>query len=151
MKNKFSNIASVLAVVLLVGALSCCSNNETKDNKDQPSVKVEEKTVEAKKSYSNITPEEAKNRLDSEEEIILLDVRTKEEYDAGHIKDSLLIPVDALQNEAEDTLKDKDAAIFVYCRSGNRSATASKILVELGYTKVYDLGGIRDWPYEIEK
>lgn len=98
-----------------------------------------------------ITPQEAKERMDNEKGIILLDVRTKEEYMEGHIKDALLIPVDDLEQEAEENLKDKDAVIFVYCRSGNRSATAADMLAKLGYSNVYDLGGIKYWPYEVVK
>jgi rhodanese-related sulfurtransferase len=151
MKIKFRNIVSTLAVILAIGGISGCSSNKSGDVKEPQTVKVEEKAVGTKKSFANITSEEAKKRLDSEEGIVLLDVRTKEEYDAGHLKDSVLIPVDVLENEAENSLKDKSAAIFVYCRSGKRSATAANILVELGYTNVYNLGGIRDWPYEVVK
>jgi rhodanese-related sulfurtransferase len=98
-----------------------------------------------------LSSEEAKKRLESEKGIIILDVRTKEEYDAGHIKDAILIPVDTLEAEVEKLIKNKDAAIFVYCRTGRRSTTAANILVKLGYKNVYNLGGIVDWPYEIVK
>lgn len=102
-----------------------------------------------KSSYTKITPEEGKKMLDNEKGIILLDVRTKEEYESGHIKDAILMPIDTLEKEAPKTLNDKEAPIIVYCRSGNRSANAANILVNLGYKNVYDLGGIIDWPYEI--
>lgn len=137
---KTASIVYVIVAILLVGAFSACSNKLTKTNK-------ENKTA----GYINITPEEAKKRLDSEKGIILLDVRTMEEYQAGHIKDSMLIPVDTLKQEAEKQLKDKKITIFVYCRSGNRSTTAAKILVDLGYKNVYNLGGITEWPYEVVK
>lgn len=141
-KNR--NIIFLIAALLLIGILSGCSNVANEGNK-------ENSTVSKQASFTNITPEEAKKRLDSEKEIILLDVRTKEEYDTGHIKDSILIPVDNLKQEAEGKLKDKEAPIFVYCRSGNRSTAAAKILVELGYKNVYNLGGINKWPYEVVK
>ncbi|MBP7175182.1 MAG: rhodanese-like domain-containing protein [Thermoclostridium sp.] len=99
---------------------------------------------------SLINAVEAKKRLDSGESIILLDVRTEVEYQEKHIPGSLLIPLSDLEDRVESEIPDKDAVLFVYCRSGNRSATASKTLVGLGYTKVYDLGGIIDWPYETE-
>ncbi len=102
-------------------------------------------------SFQSITPEEAMQRLDSDEEIVLLDVRTPEEYAEGHIPESHLIPLQTLEKEAPLQLADKDVPIFVYCRSGNRSLEAAKILVELGYTQVYDLGGIIDWPYDVVK
>lgn len=151
MKSRIKNIFYAATGILLLGILAGCSRNRQEEVKEIPAIKVEEKATNTKKSFSNITPEEAKKRLDSEEGIILLDVRTKQEYDSGHIENSLLIPVDVLQAEAEDSLKDKNAHIFIYCRSGNRSVTAANILLELGYTNVYNLGGIRDWPYEVVK
>jgi rhodanese-related sulfurtransferase len=142
MQNK--KISVGLATFLTIGLLSGCTNVNTE-------IKNESVTVEKKISYSNISPEEVRKRLDTEKGIVLLDVRTKEEFDDGHIKDAVHIPVDTIKEEAESKLKDKDSIIFVYCRSGNRSKTASSILVSLGYKNVYDLGGINKWPYEIAK
>ncbi|MFA9397987.1 MAG: rhodanese-like domain-containing protein [Clostridiaceae bacterium] len=102
-------------------------------------------------AYKDITAKQAKEELDNDSSIVLLDVRTQQEYDEGHIKESILIPLDQLKSRAEGDLKDKNAKIFVYCRSGNRSKQAAIILNDLGYTNVFDLGGIIDWPYEIEK
>lgn len=132
------------AIVIFTAAFSGCSKSKGESNNEDSNSAV-------KAGYNDITPEEAMKRLDSEEEIILLDVRTLEEYQEGHIKDAVLIPVDTLEEAAEEKLPDKDAAIFVYCRSGRRSVTAANILVELGYKNVYNLGGIIDWPYEIVK
>jgi rhodanese-related sulfurtransferase len=98
---------------------------------------------------SMITPAEAKKRLDTEQGIILLDVRTAEEYTAGHIAGSLLIPVEKIAAEAGTKLPDKNAVLFVYCHTGRRSAIAASELVKMGYTQVYDLGGINAWPYEV--
>ncbi len=97
---------------------------------------------------NKISYQEAKKRLDSEKGIILLDVRTKQEYAEKHIPKSVLIPVDSLEKEAKNKLAQKNAVIFVHCRSGNRSSRAVKILKNLGYTNVYNLGGILGWPYE---
>lgn len=138
------NIRFIISALLLIGLLSGC-NRVTNEPKEEGS------TVAKQDIVTNITPEQAKERLDIEKNIILLDVRTKGEYDSGHIKDSMLIPVDNLKEEAESKLKDKDTPVFVYCRSGNRSTTAAKILVDLGYKNVYNLGGINKWPYDIEK
>ena len=85
-----------------------------------------------------------------EKGIILLDVRTLEEYEESHIPNSILMPVDSIEKEAPAKLTDKNANIFVYCRSGRRSTTASEALAEMGYSNVYNLGGIIDWPYEIK-
>ena len=100
--------------------------------------------------YMNITAEEAKQIMDSEEGYIILDVRTQEEYDQGHIPGAMLIPNTEIETKAEEVLMDKDQLLLVYCRSGRRSKLASEILVELGYTNIKEFGGIIDWPYEIE-
>jgi len=102
------------------------------------------------KAYQKITPDEAHRRLQEEEGIILLDVRTAEEYNQGHIPDSILLPVDKVKDGIKSVVQDKNTIIFVYCRSGNRSATAAQILADMGYTKVYDLGGINAWKYELQ-
>ena len=100
--------------------------------------------------YVNITAEEAKQIMDSEEGYIILDVRTQEEYDQGHIPGAILIPDTEVEVTAEEVLTDKDQLLLVYCCSGRRSKLASEILVELGYTNIKEFGGIIDWPYEIE-
>ena len=100
--------------------------------------------------YVNITAEEAKQIMDSEEGYIILDVRTQEEYDQGHISGAILIPDTEIESKAEKVLTDKDQLILVYCRSGRRSKLAAEALVELGYTNIKEFGGIIDWPYEVE-
>ena len=101
--------------------------------------------------YVNITAEEAKQIMDSEEGYIILDVRTQEEYDQGHIPGAIVISHEEIAEKAEDVLTDKDQLILVYCRSGRRSKIAAEALVELGYTNIKEFGGIIDWPYEVEK
>lgn len=103
-----------------------------------------------KPAYQTISSETAKKRLDNEKGIILLDVRSEAEYAEKHIPGSFLIPVETIETQATEKLKDKDAVIFVYCRSGNRSAVAAQALAKMNYTNVYDLGGINSWPYETE-
>ena len=98
----------------------------------------------------NITAEEAKQIMDTEEGYIILDVRTQEEYDEGHIPGAILIPYTQIAEKAEEVLTDKDQLILVYCRSGRRSKIAAEALVELGYTNIKEFGGIIDWPYEVE-
>ena len=141
---KSKNRIYLIVTILLIGVFSGCGNKNIETNK-------EVSTAVKEASFSNITPAEAKKRLDSEKNIILLDVRTEEEYKTGHIKGSILIPVDNLKEEAGKILKDKEVPIFVYCRSGNRSVTAANILIKLGYKNVYNLGGINVWPYEVIK
>ena len=100
--------------------------------------------------YVNITAEEAKKIMDSEEGYIILDVRTQEEYDEGHIPNAVLLPLDDIKAKAHVVLPDKDQLILVYCRSGRRSKLAAEALAELGYTNIKEFGGILDWPYGVE-
>jgi rhodanese-related sulfurtransferase len=100
--------------------------------------------------YISISAEQAKELMDKSENYIILDVRTKEEFDEIHIPNAMLIPDTEIADRVEDELTDKDQLIFVYCRSGNRSKKASAILTEMGYTNIKEFGGIKDWPYETE-
>lgn len=99
--------------------------------------------------YRKISAEEAKQMIDSGQSVFIVDVRTKEEYDQGHIPSAMLLPNTELGKQAAVSLPDKDATILVYCRSGNRSKSASLELLQMGYSKVYDFGGIIDWPYDV--
>ena len=101
--------------------------------------------------YVNITAKEAKQIMNSQEGYVILDTRTQEEYDEGHIPGAILIPYDEILTKAESVLKDKNQLILVYCRSGRRSKLAAEDLVKLGYTNIKEFGGIIDWPYEVEK
>ncbi len=101
-----------------------------------------------KDGYMQITPEQAKELMDTETNYIILDVRTQEEYDAGHIPGAILIPDYEITAQAETTLPDKEQLILVYCRSGRRSLNAAEALAALGYTNVKEFGGILNWPYE---
>lgn len=102
-------------------------------------------------SYQQISQEEAKEMMDTQD-VLILDVREQEEYDSGHIPDALLLPVGTITEEsATEVIPDKDTTVLVYCRSGNRSKTAAKTLAELGYTNIYEFGGITTWPYEVEQ
>ena len=98
----------------------------------------------------NITAEEAKQIMDSEEGYIILDTRTQAEYDEGHIPGAIVISHDEITEKAEEVLTDKNQLILVYCRSGRRSKLAAEALVKLGYTNIKEFGGIIDWPYEVE-
>ena len=97
--------------------------------------------------YQQITQEEAKEMMDTQE-VIILDVREQDEYDSGHIPSAVLLPVGSI--DAAEVIPEKDSTVLVYCHSGNRSKTASAVLAGLGYTNIYEFGGINTWPYEIE-
>lgn len=101
-------------------------------------------------SYQQITQEEAKEMMDNQE-VIILDVREQDEYDSGHIPGAVLLPVGTIDKDtAAAVIPEEESIVLVYCRSGNRSKTASSTLAELGYTNIYEFGGINTWPYEIE-
>ena len=95
--------------------------------------------------------EELQNKLNAQENFVLLDVRTQEEFDAGHIAGAILLPYDEIAFKAATVLPDKEKEIVLYCRSGRRSAIAKKALVELGYKDVEDFGGINRWKGELVK
>lgn len=98
-------------------------------------------------AYKKISAEEAKELIDSED-VIVVDVRTQEEYDQGHIPGAIVIPNETIGDEEPAELNNKDARILVYCRSGRRSKEAANKLINLGYSDVSDFGGIIDWPYD---
>lgn len=100
-------------------------------------------------AYHKITAEEARKMME-EGGVTIVDVRTTAEYAEKHIPGAILVPVETIGLEPPQALPDKDAVLLVYCRTGVRSRQASDKLVMLGYTNVYDFGGIVDWPYETE-
>ena len=101
-------------------------------------------------TYQQITQEKAKDMMDTQD-VTVLDVREQHEFDAGHIPGAVLLPVGSItEATAAAVIPDLDSVVLVYCRSGNRSKTASAALAELGYRNVYEFGGINTWPYEVE-
>lgn len=121
-----------LLLLLLTGCGGTASNSSSEDG------------------YQQISQEEAKEMMDTQD-VIILDVREQDEYDSGHIPGAVLLPVGTIDEEtATEVIPEKDSTVLVYCRSGNRSKTASSALAELGYTNIYEFGGINTWPYETE-
>ena len=92
-----------------------------------------------------VTGAEAEAIYDTDPAAVLLDVRNRDEYDAGHIEGSVLIPVSELEDRLHE-LPDKDAPIIVYCAAGKRSAAACGILIANGYTDLYDMRSADNWP-----
>lgn len=141
-------IIPILLGWLFLILLTACSGvdqggrSTTEENAFGP---VEEEEAE-QAEYIKLTSEEAKEMIDNED-VIILDVRTEEEFRQGHIEDAILIPDYDLDKLAREKLPDKDAMILIYCRSGNRSKLASHLLIGMGYQNVYDFGGIIDWRY----
>ena len=109
---------------------------------------VEDMTDKA--AYHKISAEDAHEMMASQE-VVVVDVRTREEYDGGHIENAVLVPNESIGGEMPEALPDKEATLLIYCRSGRRSKDAAQKLLELGYQSVYDFGGVIDWPYELVK
>lgn len=99
--------------------------------------------------YRQVTTEEAVNIMRTEENYVILDVRTAQEFASGHIPGAVLLPNETIGTEDIPLLPDKDQLILVYCRSGNRSKQAAEKLAQLGYTNIVEFGGINSWTGEI--
>ena len=132
----FAALAASLAL------LSGCTLSKTK--KDTP------EDMTGKAAYHKISAEETHEMMASQE-VVVVDVRTREEYESGHIENAVLVPNVSIGSEMPEALPDKEATLLVYCRSGRRSKDAAQKLLELGYQSVYDFGGVIDWPYELVK
>lgn len=124
-----------LISIFLVG----CENNNSNRQKEEARDKVGIETID-ETEVKKISDEYAENS-----KIRIVDVRTEKEYREGHIKNSINIPVDAI----DEIDLSKDIEIVVYCRSGSRSYQAAIVLNDLGYT-VRDMGGLDNWGYELE-
>lgn len=126
--------------------LNCCAITECSKNEDIK-IEVDNSNVETK-----VNIEQAKKLVDENKELVIFDVRTKEEYNSGHIKNAILIPYDQI-NENIDLIKQyKDKTVLVYCRSGKRSTIGIKSLIDNGFGKIYHMyQGILMWKYDLVK
>lgn len=130
-------LSYILSLLLLTGILAAGCKTVGDDNME--SSPAAGATV--------IDAEEAKQMMENED-VIIIDVRTAEEFSETHIDGAVLLPLDEITAQAESVMPDKDKTYLIYCRSGNRSSQAAKKLVEMGYRNIYDFGGIMDWPYD---
>ena len=103
----------------------------------------------SKANYHQIDGQSALDMMNNETDYIIIDVRTESEYQQGHIKNAINIPNQSIDESVSEILTDKDQLLLVYCRSGNRSKQASEKLAKLGYSNIYEFGGISDFPGEI--
>ncbi len=138
MNNKFRLLLLGLICLSAIGLVSCGNNTDTGE-------------TQVNNTYEQISAEQAKALMDSETGYVVIDARTQEEYDEGHIPNAVLIPEYEVADRAENELTDKNQLILVYCRSGRRSKIAAQALADLGYTNVKEFGGIIDWEYETVK
>ena len=123
----------LLSVLLLALLCGCAPQNEGEDEK---------------MTYTQITMDKAVEMMESESNYIILDVRTFEEYNERHIPGAICVPNESIGTEPIEELPQKDQLILVYCRSGRRSKEASEKLVAMGYSNIYEFGGILDWTGE---
>ena len=107
--------------------------------------------VQTAGTYTHISQETAKEMMGKDDGHVIVDVRRQLEYDTGHIPGAVLIPNESIGTEMPKELPDHDQIILVYCRSGSRSRNAAQKLADMGYTNIYEFGGILDWTGEIVK
>ena len=135
MSKRRWNFIILAAILLLLTA--CSSGGQVMDGEDMV------------RSYTQISQEEAKQMMEQDGTQVIVDVRTQEEYDSGHIPGAICIPNESIGTEHPEELPDLDQVILVYCRSGNRSKQAAQKLFDMGYINVYEFGGINDWTGEV--
>ena len=129
--------AFILLIIVSILMLAACGTTDTSNENS------------GGKLYEDVNVEQAKNLIDNDE-VVIIDVRTQEEFDEGHIPNAMLIPVDEIDNVMEEM--DKDTSYLMVCRSGNRSAMASELLAKNGFQHIKNMeGGMNKWTYEVEK
>lgn len=150
MKKHTKKVPLLLMLTTVLIFTGCSSGKvtttDTTTNTEPATAVISEAAI-----YHKISAEEAKQKMDSGDALIIVDVRTEEEFKTGHIKGAIVIPNESISIEQPTLLPDKNATILVYCRSGNRSKQAADKLVEMGYTQIYDFGGLLEWPYDTVK
>ena len=100
-------------------------------------------------TYTQISQDEAMQMMQDESDYLIVDVRRPDEFAEGHIAGAINVPNEEISDEMPELLPDKDQLLLIYCRSGNRSKEGSQKLADIGYTKVYEFGGINTWEGEI--
>ena len=134
-------IAGVILTGVLLTVVGCSNNASMQET-------TAKETAVSSVAASEKAQETAKQMMANEDGHVIVDVRSKDEYAAGHIPGAICIPNESITNTQPAELPDLDQVILVYCRSGNRSRQASQKLYDMGYTNVYEFGGIKDWTGE---
>lgn len=147
MGNSKSRGAVLAVFVVLCMLLTACGNGTSSSESAQSEVRTT--TASAAANYQQITQEKAKEMMQADDGHIIVDVRRQDEYDSGHIPGAILIPNESIGTEQPKELPDLDQVILIYCRSGRRSKEASQKLADMGYTNIYEFGGIIDWIGEV--
>ena len=143
-------ITIILAIISLISYVFTVSFNDA----DICGFNLQQPQEEANMAYNQhaivLTPSQALEKMQANPNAIILDVRTQEEFGQERIPGAVLLPDFELEAKAAEVLPDKDALILIYCRSGRRSNIAANLLTSMGYTNVFDFGGILSWPYDRE-
>ena len=143
MKKRYLAIAGTLVFALLFSGCDSQAPSEQASAVVSGATASPAPTPPGQAGYIKLAPQEAQAMMSDGD--IIMDVRTQGEYDEGHIRNAILLPDYEIKEKAETVIADKGKTIFVYCRTGIRSERASKELLEMGYTHVYDFGGIVEW------
>lgn len=136
---------------MILGAAGCSnknSNDMVKNTDVENVASVTEAATEIRNTYTQISMDEAVTMMEQETDYIILDVRRPDEFAEKHIPNAINVPNETIGSDPVPELPKEDQLILVYCRSGNRSKQASEKLAALGYTNVYEFGGIMDWTGE---
>ncbi len=144
----------LIMVIFSLALVGCAANEQTTATTDSTTqVEAANQTTaqSADQLPQNMSLDDAAKLAADDDSIYFIDVRTAEEYGAGHAVGAQLLPLDQLEAKIGDVVVDKAAKIIVYCRSGNRSGQAQRLLNDLGYNNVCDAGGIINYSGEIEK
>ncbi len=144
-------ITIIVSIMLVLAGCSCSKEaDNTANTSSSTNVNEEKKNMTANnKTYKQISQEEAKEMMKKDDGHIIVDVRRQDEYDNGHIVGAILIPNESIGTSQLEQLKDLNQIILVYCRTGNRSKQAAQKLADMGYTNVYEFGGINTWDGDI--
>ena len=127
-----------IVIIIVVGIIILTLNGQGKHDENEVKIK-------------HVSMDDIVQIMNENNNYVILDVRTIEEYNEGHIPDAICIPNETIDNNIINQIPDKEQLILIYCRSGNRSKQAAEKLKKLGYTNLIDFGGIIDWKGEIVK
>ena len=146
----------IIPILLMLLTLLTLTGCDSKDKQEKVAEQTPEQTTNTAEnnnteSYHQISQEKAKVMMEADDGHVIVDVRTQDEFDEGHIPGAICIPNESIGDKQPSELPDLDQSILVYCRSGRRSKEASQKLTDIGYTNVYEFGGIIDWTGEVVK
>ncbi len=150
MNKRLKNVLWLLAMALLLNVSTVFAQNNQPNKNKHSDTSGDVTEIFQGNGCCEISAEDAKKAMEEDSTVILLDVRSQEEYEKKHIPNAVNLPIDSINQKANEIIQDKGTKVIVYCQKGNMSKKASKMLYKLGYKNIYNLGGIENWPYETE-